>query len=608
VKVVNNTNVITNPKNGDLVFNTSNQSYQYFDEVTNTWQSIAVPAMTTDQRDAIAQPNNGQTIFNIDELSLNTYFNGLWNSFFGVKIIYDATFIPNPRNGDLVFSMVNQSYQYFDAVTNTWQSIAVPAMTTDQRNAIIQPNNGQTIFNIDQKCLNTYYNGIWISQCGTQEVNNTTINNITNPTNGQIVYNTDYQTFQYYDAVTNTWRSLVVPAMDSVYRNSAVLDPLPGQTIFNTDENCLNTYYNGRWNSLCGVKVVNNTNVITNPKNGDLIFNTSNQSYQYFDEVTNTWQSIAVPAMTTDQRNAITQPNNGQTIFNIDQKCLNTYYNQQWLSQCGAMIVNDTTTIINPQNGDLIFNTGNQSYQYFDSVTNTWQNIAVPAMTTAQRNAIAKPNNGQTIFDTDQKCLHTYYNGIWMSQCGTQEVNNTTINDITNPTNGQIVYNTDNQTFQYYDVTTNTWRSLVVPAMDSAHRNAVPNPLAGQTVFNTNENCLNVYNGTEWESMCAVPPYLSKWFYMPSVVFDVSTQGIGFTKDLYQEYVSRFNAPKVISAASSSTSIKTALNRTDLIYFILDYDDTVFSNMSIDENGVMTYDIIGDATDATYMNIVFMAK
>jgi hypothetical protein len=149
-------------------------------------------------------------------------------------------------------------------------------------------------------------------------------------------------------------------------------------------------------------------------------------------------------------------------------------------------------------------------------------------------------------------------------------------------------------------------RGMLLPRMTQPERDAIAAPANGLVIYNTDENCLNAYNGTAWQSMCAVPPYLAKWFYMPSVVFDVSVQGTGFTKDLYQEYINQFTAPKAIS--TGAPALKTAPNKTDLYYYILDYDTTVFANVSVDENGVMTYDIISEATDATFINIVFLAK
>jgi hypothetical protein len=524
-QIVNNETIdsIKDPTYGQLIYNTTNQNYEYYDSITNSWQSIAVPAMTTVQRDAITKPNNGQTIFNTDQKCLNTYYDGSWISQCGTQILNSTQIdtISNPTPGQIVYNTTNQSYEYYDSITHTWQSIAVPGMTTNQRDGLQSPTTGQTIFNIDQQCLNTYNGMTWLSMCGTQIVNNETIDSIKNPSNGQLVYNTTNQNYEYYDSITNSWQSIAVPAMTTAQRD-AITKPNNGQTIFNTDQKCLNTYYDGSWISQCGIQVVNNETIdsIKRPGNGQIVFNTNNQNYEYYDSISGVWRSLVVPAMDSARRDSIANPVAGQTIFNTSIQCLDTYNGTAWVSQCGVQILSSDKidSIKNPSDGQLVYNTTNQNYEYYDSITNSWQSIAVPAMTTAQRDAITKPNNGQTIFNTDQKCLNTFYSGTWISQCGTQVVNNKTIDSIKRPGNGQIVFNTDNQNFEYYDSTSGVWRSLVVPAMDSSKRDSITTPLVGETVFNTDEDCLNTFDGTKWISLCGVVP-------IPMAVFGIDSCG-----------------------------------------------------------------------------------
>jgi len=143
-----------------------------------------------------------------------------------------------------------------------------------------------------------------------------------------------------------------------------------------------------------------------------------------------------------------------------------------------------------------------------------------------------------------------------------------------------------------------------------------PAPLSehveGMVVYNTNENLTDTlrvglyYNtGTQWIRLTALPSTQDGWFYMPSIVFDTSTPGTGLTRDLYQEYVNQFGTPKATNPGAANFILPKA---TDLNYYILDYDPAVFANVSVDENGMMTYDIVGSATDASYINIVFAIK
>lgn len=47
---------------------------------------------------------------------------------------------------------------------------------------------------------------------------------------------------------------------------------------------------------------------------------------------------------------------------------------------------------------------------------------------------------------------------------------------------------------------------------------------------------------------------------------------------------------------------------TDLYYYVTDYDPTVFKDIVITADGKMTYEIIGNGTPTSIMNIVFVVK
>jgi hypothetical protein len=104
-----------------------------------------------------------------------------------------------------------------------------------------------------------------------------------------------------------------------------------------------------------------------------------------------------------------------------------------------------------------------------------------------------------------------------------------------------------------------------------------------------------------------MPMGYTNWFYMPSVSFNTSVIGTGFTKDLYTLYKSQFQTPQVKSP-SAPVSVPYLPGPTDIYYYITYYDPAVFANVSIDDNGVMTYDVISAATDCSYINIIFVLK
>lgn len=96
-----------------------------------------------------------------------------------------------------------------------------------------------------------------------------------------------------------------------------------------------------------------------------------------------------------------------------------------------------------------------------------------------------------------------------------------------------------------------------------------------------------------------------KFFYMPSVYFNTSTLGT-FTQDLYSLYLDQFSNPAVKSTGSSGKI--PVVGKNDLEYYITYLDDTVFKEVTVDENGLMTYTISDNASDISFLNIVFVVK
>jgi len=151
---------------------------------------------------------------------------------------------------------------------------------------------------------------------------------------------------------------------------------------------------------------------------------------------------------------------------------------------------------------------------------------------------------------------------------------------------------------------------------------SLPDPLPmhveGMVVYNTTNNPADTlqaglyYNtGIRWMRLSTTPYNAERWFYMPSIVFDTSNTGQGLTKNLYQECKNQLNSSGSLVKSSKDAPEKvlaTMPAATDLYYYVTGYDDKVFDKISIDANGVMTYDIIGTASDSTYINIVFVEK
>ena len=104
----------------------------------------------------------------------------------------------------------------------------------------------------------------------------------------------------------------------------------------------------------------------------------------------------------------------------------------------------------------------------------------------------------------------------------------------------------------------------------------------------------------------AVNTVLPKVFYMPSITIDVSTLGTGRTIDLYSQYLSQYSTPRVASSGAPAAIPSYTIDQ--LYYYVTYFDPAVFNVTSISADGVMTYSVVGSATSASYMNIVFVVK
>jgi hypothetical protein len=101
------------------------------------------------------------------------------------------------------------------------------------------------------------------------------------------------------------------------------------------------------------------------------------------------------------------------------------------------------------------------------------------------------------------------------------------------------------------------------------------------------------------------------FFYMPAMVIPLQCQlpectGGTFTINLYQNYVNNFATTVKNTGAAALTTL--ASNQLD--YYITYYDPAVFTNVSVDGTGKMTYTLVAspNVTEKTFMNIVFQPK
>jgi len=110
---------------------------------------------------------------------------------------------------------------------------------------------------------------------------------------------------------------------------------------------------------------------------------------------------------------------------------------------------------------------------------------------------------------------------------------------------------------------------------------------------------------------------LPKFFYMPSIIIptdsDQVPSGETFGEiDLHQRYADQFSGsgPSGLVNNPGTTTTLPVLPASELDYYITWYDTNVFENVSVSNDGVLSYDVLNNAdiTVGSFMNIVFVVK
>ncbi len=102
----------------------------------------------------------------------------------------------------------------------------------------------------------------------------------------------------------------------------------------------------------------------------------------------------------------------------------------------------------------------------------------------------------------------------------------------------------------------------------------------------------------------------SRIFYPPAIAIVADAIVVDETLDLHQTYIDLFDgsATSFIKSTTAPGAIPTYA-QDELYYYILDYDPAVFANVTIDDNGLMEYDVIAPASgNCSFINIVFVVK
>jgi len=170
-------------------------------------------------------------------------------------------------------------------------------------------------------------------------------------------------------------------------------------------------------------------------------------------------------------------------------------------------------------------------------------------------------------------------------------------------------------------------KGLLLPRV-SLQSTSSASPMAGHEkgmfIYNTattntgtNDVTPGIYynDGTQW-IMAGAGLESPVFFYMPAFLlpvdisdsaYDPGTQT--FSINLYTEYTKQFNlmGPSTKNLGAASLPIYTA---SELDYFITYFDNAVFSNVTVNSAGLMTYKLVNNPvfSEKTFMNILFQVK
>ncbi len=195
---------------------------------------------------------------------------------------------------------------------------------------------------------------------------------------------------------------------------------------------------------------------------------------------------------------------------------------------------------------------------------------------------------------------------------------------------GSLTQNTTLTTTPDYNLTLATTTAgsdgkLLITGLDKTKVQATTN---SGTTTGIVDHLLAVGSNNVVKALKAAMP---KFFYMPSIIIpttqtlfdDMLTDdgsstipgesfnaGTGVKLNLYARYAAQYGLGDATKTASSpGAPALPVLPKEELHYYVTWFDKTVFSNVSIDADGILTYTVINTNADAgSFMNIVFAVK
>lgn len=177
-------------------------------------------------------------------------------------------------------------------------------------------------------------------------------------------------------------------------------------------------------------------------------------------DITSTTKGMLIPRMTEAEKNAISGPVQGLMVFNTTTNSFQYYNGAQWSNMTHSGIVTGTNNrlpkfvglwglqnsmVTDNGSGVSVNGTGaNADGSAIMDIQSTTKGLLIPRMTTLQRIAIPSPFTGLLVFDNSTNSFWYYNGSTWSDLSGGSSKWNASGNDIYNNNPGNVGIGTSN--------------------------------------------------------------------------------------------------------------------------------------------------------------------
>ena len=206
--------------------------------------------------------------------------------------------------------------------------------------------------------------------------------------------------------VAATNKGLLIPRLSATQR-SAISSPAAGLFIFNTSANKLEY-----WNGSAWIQLSNNTVAASNPAGTNTgtgvsisgTLSAADQSAML--DVQSSTGGLLIPRLTATQIGNIISPVPGLIVYNTTTNMLNFNTSSGWAQVCGSSVSTTTGAVTTTANAGIGTTSPDPSAML--EVRSTTAGLAIPRLTSGQRDAILSPAQGLMVFNTTSQAIDVY--------------------------------------------------------------------------------------------------------------------------------------------------------------------------------------------------------